>query len=102
MNQFTHLRRYAQELLKSNPNSNVVLQCADSNEGLVFERIYVCLEVCKSGFAKYCRSFIGFDASFLKGDFGGKLMAAVKRDGNNKIYPIAYAVVEAETKDSWE
>ncbi|XP_058775811.1 uncharacterized protein LOC131650090 [Vicia villosa] len=47
MDQFTHLRRYAQELLKSNLNSNVVLQCADSNEGPVFERIYVCLKACK-------------------------------------------------------
>ncbi|XP_058776681.1 uncharacterized protein LOC131651009 [Vicia villosa] len=102
MDQFTHLRRYAQELLKSNPNSNVVLQCADSSEGPVFERIYVCLEACKSGFSKYCRPLIGLDACFLKGDYGGQLMAAVGRDGNKKIYPIAYAVVEAETKDSWE
>ncbi|XP_058733914.1 uncharacterized protein LOC131605589 [Vicia villosa] len=102
MDQFTHLRRYAQELLKSNPNSNVVVQCADSNEGPVFERIYVCLDACKSGFEKYCRPLIGLDACFLKGDYGGQLMAVVGRDGNNKIYPIAYAVVEAETKDSWE
>lgn len=29
-------------------------------------------------------------------------MAVVGRDGNNKIYLIAYAIVEAETKDSWE
>ncbi|KAI5401298.1 hypothetical protein KIW84_065951 [Lathyrus oleraceus] len=48
MDQFTHLRRYAQELLKSNPNSNVVVQCAESNEGHVFERIYVCLDAWSS------------------------------------------------------
>ncbi|XP_058747460.1 uncharacterized protein LOC131620408 [Vicia villosa] len=102
MEQFQHLRRYAQELLKSNPNSTVVIRCADSNEGPVFERIYVCLEACKYGFAKFCRPLIGLDACFLKGDFGGQLMAAVGRDGNNKIMPIAYAVVEAETRDSWD
>lgn len=28
-------------------------------------------------------------------------MSAVSRDANNNIYPIAMAVVEAETKDSW-
>ncbi|XP_058742388.1 uncharacterized protein LOC131614867 [Vicia villosa] len=102
MEQFQHLRRYAQELLKSNPNSTVVIRCADSNEGPVFERIYVGLEACKYGFAKFCRPLIGLDACFLKGDFGGQLMAAVGRDGNNKIMPIAYAVVEAETRDSWD
>jgi hypothetical protein len=28
-------------------------------------------------------------------------MAAVGKDANNNMYPIAMAVVEAETKDSW-
>ena len=42
--QFAHLRSYADELLKSNPNSTVVIQCVDSNVGPVFERIYICLE----------------------------------------------------------
>jgi hypothetical protein len=37
----------------------------------------------------------------LKGPFKGQLLAAVGRDGNNNMYPIAFAVVEAETKDSW-
>ncbi|XP_058766723.1 uncharacterized protein LOC131640331 [Vicia villosa] len=102
MDQFSHLRSYAQELLNSNPGSNVVLQCSDSSEGPVFERIYVCLEACIYGFGKFCRPLIGLDACFLKVDFGGQLVAAVGRDGNNQIFPIAYAVVEAETKDSWE
>lgn len=40
--QFTHLRIYANELLKSNLNSNIMLQCSDSSGGPVFERIYIC------------------------------------------------------------
>ncbi|XP_058725528.1 uncharacterized protein LOC131596807 [Vicia villosa] len=100
--QFIHLRSYAEELLKSNPNSTVKIQCDDSACGPVFERIYVCLEACKSAFATTCRPLIGLDACFLKGDFGGQLVGAVGKDGNNKMIPIAYAVVEAETKDSWQ
>ncbi|KAI5437003.1 hypothetical protein KIW84_023213 [Lathyrus oleraceus] len=38
--QFTHLRSYGQVLLKSNSNSTVVIQYADSNGNHVFERIY--------------------------------------------------------------
>ncbi|XP_058744165.1 uncharacterized protein LOC131616720 [Vicia villosa] len=71
--QFSHLRSYAEELLKSNPNSTIVI-----------------------------KPLIGLDACFLKGGYGGQLMSAIGRYGNNQIYPIAYAVVEAETKDSWE
>lgn len=53
-------------------------------------------------FATICRPLIGLNAFFLKGDFGGQLIGDVGKDGSNKIYPIAYAVVEAETKDSWQ
>lgn len=86
--------------MKSNPNSTVVIQYVDSNDNHVFERIYVCLEACKAKFAKTCKPLIGLDACFLKRDYNRQLMAVVGRDDNNKIYPITYVVVEAETKDS--
>ncbi|KAI5385535.1 hypothetical protein KIW84_072220 [Lathyrus oleraceus] len=56
--QFTHLRSYGQELLKSNSNSTVVIQYTDSNGNHVFERIYLCLETCNEGFAKTSRPLI--------------------------------------------
>ncbi|XP_058726755.1 uncharacterized protein LOC131598141 [Vicia villosa] len=102
IDQFRHLRSYGEELLRSNPKSTVVIKCAENNGNPAFERIYICLDACKSGFATYCRPIIGLDACFLKGDYGGQLMSAIGRDANNQIYPIAYAVVEAETKDSWQ
>ncbi|CAK8567518.1 unnamed protein product [Lathyrus sativus] len=66
--QFTHLRTYANELVNSNPHSNIVLKCSDSSDDPISERIYICLEACKTGFAFYCRPLIGLDACFLKGD----------------------------------
>ncbi|XP_058757121.1 uncharacterized protein LOC131630348 [Vicia villosa] len=45
---------------------------------------------------------IGLDACFVKGDFRGHLVCAIGKDGNNKMIPIAYTVVEVETKDSWQ
>jgi len=100
--QYSHLRSYAEELRRSNPNSTVIIQCDTSDVGPVFERIYVCLEACKAAFAYTCRPLIGLDACFLKAQHGGQLMAAVGKDGNNQMIPIAYAVVEAETRDSWQ
>ncbi|XP_017412951.1 uncharacterized protein LOC108324522 [Vigna angularis] len=35
------------------------------------------------------------------GKYGGELLTAVGRDGNEQILPIAYVVVEVENKDSW-
>ncbi|KAL4333122.1 hypothetical protein GQ457_07G014560 [Hibiscus cannabinus] len=37
-----------------------------------------------------------------KGYFGGTFLAAVGVDANDSIYPIAYAVVEAESQSSWD
>lgn len=98
--QFTHLKRYVDELIKSNPYSIIKIQYVDSSDGLIFERIYVCLKACKVAFATTCIPLIGLDACFSKMDFGGKLINDVSKDGNNKMMLIAYAVVEAKTKDS--
>ena len=66
-----------------------------------FERLYICLEGCKKGFLAGCRSFIGLDVCHLKNKLGGQLITTVCRDPNEEYFPLAYAVIEAETKDSW-
>jgi hypothetical protein len=37
----------------------------------------------------------------MKGPFPGQILSAVGVDSNNGIYPVAYALVEAETTNSW-
>ena len=53
------------------------------------------------GFHNGIRPIISLDGCHLKGVYGGQLLSAVRRDGNDNLFPIAMAVVEAETKDSW-
>ncbi|XP_057449216.1 uncharacterized protein LOC130740575 [Lotus japonicus] len=99
--QYSHLMQYAAELLRSNPGSTVIIKSAVGVHGPVFERIYICFQATKTAFAKHCRPLIGLDGCFLKGLYGGQLLSAVGKDGNNQMFPVAFAVVEAETKDSW-
>jgi hypothetical protein len=100
--QYAHLRNYAEELLRSNPGSTVRIKCAVGDAGPVFERIYVCFNACKRAFVTTCRPLIGLDGCFLKGRYAGHLLSAIGKDGNNQMLPIAFAVVEAETKESWD
>ncbi|GJX53675.1 chloroplast stem-loop binding protein of 41 kDa b, chloroplastic [Tanacetum coccineum] len=44
---------------------------------------------------------LGLDGAFIKGLFPGQVLAVVGHDSNNEIYPLAYALVEAESKSSW-
>ncbi|GJY94916.1 transposase, MuDR, plant [Tanacetum coccineum] len=61
---------YASEILNSNPGSTWL----------------------REGWLQGCRSVIGLDGCFLKTICKGELLSAVGRDGNNQIYPIAWAV----------
>ena len=37
----------------------------------------------------------------LYGKYKGKLLIAMATDANNKVYPLAFAVVESESKETW-
>ncbi|GJT42127.1 mutator type transposase [Tanacetum coccineum] len=55
----------------------------------------------KNGFKAGKRDLLGLDGCFLSGPYPGQILTAVGVDPNNGIYPLAYAVVEGETKESW-
>ncbi|GJZ04313.1 multidrug resistance-associated protein 5 [Tanacetum coccineum] len=45
-----------------------------------------------------CRKVIALDGCFLKSPNQGEILTAIGRDENNHIYPIAWAMVNVETK----
>ncbi|GKE28317.1 mutator type transposase [Tanacetum coccineum] len=72
-----------------------------AHETRQFRRIYICLGALKNGFKAGKRDLLGLDGCFLSGPYPGQILTAVGVDPNNGIYPLAYAVVESETKESW-
>ncbi|KAJ0780386.1 putative MULE transposase domain-containing protein [Helianthus annuus] len=103
--QYSMLRDYSEELLRADPESTVKIDVEPehntSSSTRKFKRIYVCLGALKRGFKAGMRELIGLDGCFLKGQFTGQILTAVGADGNSGIYPVAYALVEAETHASW-
>ena len=94
---------YQLELLRTNPGSTVAIKLADDvkDDEHVFERFYMCFGAIKKGFLAGCRKVIGLDGCFFKGVCFGQLLVALVRDANNQMYPVAWAVVEKETYESW-
>jgi hypothetical protein len=43
-----------------------------------------------------------FGCLHLKGEYGGQLLCAIRKDENDDMFLIAYAIVEAKTRASWE
>ncbi|GKB96416.1 heat stress transcription factor B-4-like protein, partial [Tanacetum coccineum] len=103
--QYSMLKDYVVELQSTNPNTTVkIVVKRNTDPSLptrVFQRIFVCLGALKLGFRPRRRDLLGLDGAFMKGPFLGQVLVAVGLDSNNGIYPLAYALVEAETKSSW-
>ncbi|CAN0907853.1 hypothetical protein LINGRAHAP2_LOCUS25024 [Linum grandiflorum] len=100
---YARLRSYLLQLKKSDPDGKFVVE-VDPVEGedyVLFKRMYIGFSCLRKGFLKGCRKLIGLDGCFLKGEVQGMLLSAVAKDGNNQMFPIAWAVVEGENRDSW-
>ncbi|GJS94083.1 mutator type transposase [Tanacetum coccineum] len=99
------MRNYVMELKAYNPNitvrNGVKSEAYHTCPTIIFKRIYVCLGATKGGFKACMRDFLGFDGAFMKGPFPGQLLTVVGVDPNNGIYPLAYSILESESRDSW-
>ncbi|GJX90194.1 transposase, MuDR, MULE transposase domain protein [Tanacetum coccineum] len=94
---------YVVELHSTNPNTTVKIIVERNTDPFlptrVFQRIHLCLVALKLGFM--ARELLGLDGAFTKGPFPGQVLATIGLDSNNRIYPLAYALVEAESKSLW-
>ncbi|CAN1147528.1 hypothetical protein LINPERHAP2_LOCUS15933, partial [Linum perenne] len=101
--EYMKIRSYIAELRRADPGGRFIVEVdtADSLDFVYFKRIFVCFSSLKEGFLRGCRPMFGLDVCFLKGEVSGMILSAVGKDGNNQMYPISWAVVEGENKNSW-
>ncbi|XP_057515640.1 uncharacterized protein LOC130797170 [Amaranthus tricolor] len=100
--EYSRVWDYAEAIRTFNPGSTAIVKCIGiDTPPPLFQRMYICLTACKEGFVAGCRPIIGVDGAHLKGKFPGVLLTAVGKDGNNNIFPIAWAVVETENVETW-
>ena len=66
----------------------------------IFHRLFWTFKSCIEGFP-FCKPIVQIDGTFLYGKYQGTLLLAVAQDGNRNIIPIAFTIVEGETKEVW-
>ena len=44
---------------------------------------------------------MSIDCTHLYGKYKGKLLIAMGYDGNNQLFPLAFAIIEGDNIDSW-
>ncbi|XP_023766302.1 uncharacterized protein LOC111914824 [Lactuca sativa] len=65
-----------------------------------FRRVFWAFAPSIKGFV-HCRTVISIDGIHLYGKYKGTMMIAMGVDGNNQNLPLAFAIVENESYDSW-
>ncbi|KAJ9675204.1 hypothetical protein PVL29_024234 [Vitis rotundifolia] len=97
------LPRWMNIVKLTNPGTKVVWKTsvlAGCNGNVRFMRVFWAFGACVEGF-KHCRLVIQIDVTFLYGKYIGKLLIATSIDANGHIFPLAFAIVEEESSDSW-
>ncbi|XP_028056594.1 uncharacterized protein LOC114260640 [Camellia sinensis] len=87
---FDQLRWYVDVTKSCNPGSYIEFECDDDTKR--FKRLFVSFHGSISGF-DYCRPLLFLVGTFLKGRFGGNLLAATGKNGNQ--------VVGSKNQDNW-
>ncbi|XP_023898886.2 uncharacterized protein LOC112010734 [Quercus suber] len=99
---YAELPHFLAGLTDASPGTQYKLIVDDNYERgtCTFNSVFWAFRPCIVGF-KQCRPVISIDATHLYGKYKGKLMIAMATDANNKIYPLAFAVVESESTETW-
>ncbi|CAN1153088.1 hypothetical protein LINPERHAP2_LOCUS19166 [Linum perenne] len=101
--EYKNIRPYVAALQSYDPEGRFCLEVdVHPNDNVTFKRLYVGFTSLFKGFLAGCRPIIGFDGCFLKGELPGMLLSAVRKDRNNQMFPLAWAVTEGETTSSWK
>ena len=94
---YQQLPQYCEDILRNNPGSTITLEHTEDNQ---FKRVFISYAASEMGFA-HCRPVLGLDGAHLKGKYFGVLLSATAVDANGSLFPLAFAVVNAENDDNW-
>lgn len=89
---------FCEKIKETNPGSIVTFNTKDDSS---FHRLFVSFHASISGFLQGCRPLIFLDSVSLNSKYQGNLFAATAADAEDGIFPVAFAVVDAEDEDNW-
>ncbi|KAJ7980479.1 Protein FAR1-RELATED SEQUENCE like [Quillaja saponaria] len=95
---YTQLPFFCEKIKETNPGS---IATFTTKEDSSFHRLFVSFHASISGFQQGCRPLLFLDSTPLNSKYQGELLSATAPDGDDGIFPVAFAVVDAETEDNW-
>lgn len=96
---FKLLPTYCEQIKKTNPGSMVCVVATGHDNS--FQRLFVSYRAAIYGFINACRPLLELDRVNLKGKYLGSLFCAAAVDADDSLFPLAIAVVDAESDENW-
>eukprot|EP00268_Persea_americana_P055235 TRINITY_DN6404_c0_g1_i2.p1 TRINITY_DN6404_c0_g1~~TRINITY_DN6404_c0_g1_i2.p1 ORF type:complete len:600 (+),score=101.53 TRINITY_DN6404_c0_g1_i2:539-2338(+) len=93
------LPAYCEQIRKTNPGS-IAFVSATGPENC-FQRLFISYRASIYGFINACRPLLELDRSHLKGKYLGTLLCAAAIDADDALFPLAFAIVDAESDENW-
>lgn len=87
-----------EKIIETNPGSAATLITREDSS---FHRVFIAFHASVYGFENGCRPLLFLDSTTLKSKYQGELLTANALDGNDGIFPVAFAVVDVVTDDNW-
>ena len=99
---YTELPHLFLALEQENPRCVVIWKTFDSNmpNTEIFQCVFWSFKPSIEGF-EHCRPVLNIDDTHLYGKDKGTLLIVMGCDGNNQLFPLAFAITEGENIDSW-
>ncbi|RVW84296.1 Serine/threonine-protein phosphatase 7 long form-like [Vitis vinifera] len=99
---YAELPRFFLALEQSNPGCIMYSKTVPGNNPNeeIFQRVFWAFAPSIIGFA-HCRPVLSIDGTHLYGKYKGTLLIAMGCDGNNQLFPLAFAITKGENTDSW-
>src|SRR5579859_5018620 len=94
---YAKLPKYCEDLVNMNTGTIAFVESTPEQK---FKRMFVSFGASSSGFA-YCHPLLGLDGTHLKSKYLGILLAATGVDALGQLFPLAFAVVDAENDANW-
>ena len=98
---YAELPQFLAALSDANLDTVTTLKCNPLVSGTcIFNSVFWAFGPCIRG-SRHCKSGISINATYLYGKYKGKLLIVMATDGNNEVYPLAFAIVESESMETW-
>lgn len=95
---YNYLPWICEKIAETNPGSVATLT---TREDMSFHGLFIAFYASLTGFRNGCRPLLFLDTMTLKSKYNSELLIAMALDGNDGIFPVAFAIVDRVNDDNW-